>query len=293
MTEKEIRSKYKEPLTLSNVREILRISKVSATWLLQSGYLKCEIKGTKMHQYSVMIDDLVEYINKTESGELIVPFPKRKHNTDELKDEDNVNALPLNPPAKLKEWLTEKWSSLENALPRTKVIELTGFSERTLKNWASSGKIKITTGSAVVSVKDTFVAKMVFIKKDSLIDYLCSDEGFKAIKRSGKASILPTESPEKLKEYLITVCKDFDENLTHADVVKITGFSLTSTKTLVHQNKIESFIGEGNIKEKEVTVSNMTFIDKQSLIDYLCGEGYYTKQKPQAFKDLLKKFLNK
>jgi hypothetical protein len=168
MTAEEIRSKYKEPLTLTNVREILKISKLKATWLLQSGYLKCEIKGTKMHQYSVMIDDLVEYINKTESGELIVPFPKRKHNTDELK-EDSVNNFPINPPSNFKSWLTEKWSSLENALPRTTVIELTGFSERTLKNWASSGKIKITTGSAVVSVKDTFVAKMVFIKKDSLI----------------------------------------------------------------------------------------------------------------------------
>ena len=101
MTEKEIRSKYKEPLTLSNVREILRISKVSATWLLQSGYLKCEIKGTKMHQYSVAIDDLVEYINKTESGELIVPFPKRKQGSDEIKDDGISDAFPINPPAEL------------------------------------------------------------------------------------------------------------------------------------------------------------------------------------------------
>ena len=116
MTEKEIRSKYKEPLTLTNVREILRISKISATWRLQSGYLKCEIKGTKMHQYSVMIEDLVEYINKTESGELIVPFPKRKHNTDELKGEDSANTLPINPPSKLKEWLIDEWSDLGNVI---------------------------------------------------------------------------------------------------------------------------------------------------------------------------------
>ena len=146
MTTEEIRSKYKEPLTLTSVREILKISKLKATWLLQSGYLKCEIKGTKMHQYFVMIDDLVEYINKTESGQLIVPFPKRKHNTDEIITEDSVNAFPLNPPAKLKEWLTEEWSGLENSLPRTTVSEITGFNCRTLKNWEAEGKI-----NAVVS----------------------------------------------------------------------------------------------------------------------------------------------
>jgi UDP-N-acetylglucosamine 1-carboxyvinyltransferase len=59
------------------------------------------------------------------------------------------------------------------------------------------------------------------------------------------------------------------------------------------KNEALQIISAVLMTEEEVTVSNMTFIDKQSLIDYLCGEGYYTKQKPQAFKDLLKNLLNK
>lgn len=291
MNAEEIRSRYKEPLNLTSVREILKISKLKATWLLQSGYLKCTVTGEKMHQYSVMIDDLVEYINKTESGELIVPFPKRKQGSDEIKDDGTTDAFPINPPAELKSWLTSEWSSLDDLLPRTAVVELTGFSERTLKNWGASGKIKTTTGTGTVKVNNASVTKMTFVKKFSLIEYLCSDEGFKAAKRSGKSSILPS-SIDDLKKYLENACGDYDENLTHADIVKITGFSLTSVKELVYQNKVEHFFGQGAIKEKELLVS-MTLVDKSSLINYLCGEGYYLRQKPQEFKDILNKFLKK
>lgn len=292
MNAEEIRSKYNDPLNLTSVREILKISKLKATWLLQSGYLKCRVTGEKMHQYSVAIDDLVEYINKTESGELIVPFPKRKQGSDEIKDDGTSYAFPINPPAELNSWLTDEWSSLDELLPRTAVIELTGFSERTLKNWGASGKIKTTTGYNTVKVENASVTKMTFIKKNSLIEYLCSDEGFKAANRSGKSSILPTKSVDDLKKYLIDASESYGENLTHSDIVKITGFSLTSVKELVYQNKVEHFFDQGAIKEKELLVL-MTLVDKRSLIDYLCGEGYYLRQKPQAFKDLINKFLKK
>lgn len=290
MTIEEIRKNYPDPLNSTQVREILKISKSSVVWLLNSGYLKCSISDGRQ-KYSVAVSDLVDYINRVESGELVVLFPKRKHGTDiTIEPSDNDIALPKNPPAGLQAWLIEEWRNLDELLPYSTVTELTGFTERTLRSWCASLKVVSCTGKDAITLKNVDVKKMVYIDKKSLIDYLCG-AGFKYLKGS-KSTILPTESADALREHLNIEWRGLNDGLTHSEVSKITGYSLTNVKSLVTDGKVESFVAAGEIKEKTVTCQR-TFINKMSLISYLCGEGYHKRQKPQKLLELLKKFLEK
>ena len=108
-----------------------------------------------------------------------------------------------------------------------------------------------------------------------------------------ESNAVPPENTENLKEYFSNLWKDLDESLTYNQVVEITGISLSSVKRLTLSNKIESFKATCMSKEKDVVFSNITLIEKDSLIDFLCTDGYYVNQKPQKFIDILKKFFGK
>ena len=46
-------------------------------------------------------------------------------------------------------------------------------------------------------------------------------------------------------------------------------------------------------KATEKTISKVAFINKESLINYICGDGYLNNQKFQKHNVLLKKFFVK
>lgn len=297
MTAEEIRNNYSDPLSQTNVREILKISDFKASWLLKSGYLKCESREIKSKngvniRYYVLIDDLIDYINKVESGELVVPFPKRDHNTDKTTDVPTEEVFPKNPPAELKAYLANEWRNLDSQLTRSQVTEILGFNDSTLQRWGRDKKIKESIGSCTVKSSSITTVEKVFIKKSSLIEYLCSDKGIKQLIKA-ESNIVPPENTDNLKEYFSNLWKDLDESLTYNQVVEITGISLPSVKRLTLGNKIESFKAPCEVKAKDVVFSNVTLIDKDSLIDFLCTDGYYINQKPQQFIDILKKFFKK
>lgn len=300
MTSEEIRKNFKEPLSLENIRVILKTSKRIVAWLLQNGYIKCEIKEFQTKQgivprYFVKIEDLIDYINKVESGELVVALPKGNFLASEANNKIGDYSFPKNPPAGLKEWLSNEWSDFEEELSRTKVSELLGYNNRTLSDWAALGKISQQMKEGVAEVKEAEIKNMGYIVKKSLINYLCDEEsGYKALQKNKANQILPKDLPaSKLKEYLNTKWKDLDENLTYATVIEITGYSDSNITRLAISNKVEAFYAHGVKKASTHSIAKMAFINKESLINYLCGDGYKIMQKSEKHIELLKKFFNK
>lgn len=164
ITAAELRKQYTNPLSSEDIRVILKISKRKASWLLQNGYIKCYDSGKQTRRYSVMIDDLIEYIEKVESGELIVNIPAREFNNKEAQTHRDSTAFPKNLPADFKEWLIKEWKNLDDALSRKQVMDITGYSEKTLTRWLREGKL--------VSIP---VQNRVVIPKSYLIDFMCGE----------------------------------------------------------------------------------------------------------------------
>ena len=111
-----------------------------------------------------MIDDLIEYIEKVESGELIVNIPAGEFNNKEAQTHRDSTAFPANLPSDFKEWLQKEWKNLDDALTRKQVMDITGYSEKTLTRWLREGKL--------VSIP---VQNRVFIPKSHLIEFMCGE----------------------------------------------------------------------------------------------------------------------
>ena len=300
MTPDEIRNNFTDPLSLENIRVILKTSKRRVAWLLQNGYIKCtmktrETKQGTMNFYSVLIEDLIDYINKVESGELVVAMPSGNFVASEANERISKYAFPKNPPEGLKNYFIKLLSDYENEIPRSNVAEFLGYDDGTISEWASTGKISQHVGNKAIIVENIKTKNMGYITKKSLINYLCDEEsGYKALKRNKGNDIFPMDlTSDKLAKYLMDKWKNLEENLPYSVVVEITGYSESNVTRLVSQKKVDGFYAPGVKKAAQKTLSNIIFIDKESLINYLCGEGYSSKQKSKKHNELLKKFFDK
>lgn len=300
LTPDEIRNNFTDPLSLENIRIILKTSKRVVAWLLQNGHIKCTIKTRKTKQgdmpiYSVLIEDVIDYIRKVESGELVIAMPTGNFSASEAKEKINEFAFPKNPPEGLKAYFADLLKDYENEIPRSKIAEFLGYNDETISSWCSSGKISHHIGSGTVVVKDTKIKNMGYITKKSLIKYLCDEEsGYKALQKNKKNEVLPKNlSSKELLKYLNDKWKNLDENLPYELVTEITGYSDSNVTRLVSDKKVDGFYAPGVKKSTQKTLSNISFVNKESLIDYLCTQGYSSKQKSQKHNELLKKFFDK
>ena len=178
MTYDEIKTNYSDPLTLENVRVILKISKRKAAWLLQNQYIKCIDTGKNTRRYTIKIDDLIEYMQNVESGELIVPTVSGMFNAHDAKSHLDSTVFPKNLPDDFEKWLEKKWENQSGALTIKDITELTGYSQRSIVRWLAEGRI------SRVIIPDGFV-----IPKKYVINYLSGD-GYKITQKSYKHIIL-------------------------------------------------------------------------------------------------------
>ena len=102
-------------LSLEDVRSILHISKRKAAWMLQNGFIKCEIRHNKTKKYKVQIENLFIYLDKVERGDSSVQIPigifnAKKPSGKEKKERFRSNPMRLKKPTKaFREWLTDKF----------------------------------------------------------------------------------------------------------------------------------------------------------------------------------------
>ena len=119
----EVRRNYPDMLSLEDVRSILHISKRKAAWMLQNGFIKCEIRHNKTKQYKVRIENLFIYLDKVERGDSSVQIPigifnAKKPSGKEKKERFRSNPMRLKKPTKaFREWLTDKLGERERNTP--------------------------------------------------------------------------------------------------------------------------------------------------------------------------------
>ena len=174
MTVEEIKKNYTDPLSSEDVRIILKISKRKASWLLQNGYIKCFDSGKKTRRFTVMVNDLIDYIERVESGKLIIPSAGGLFTAKETATHLDVVAFPKNLPNDFRKWLEKEWRKEKDALIQVDIVKLTGYAEKTIRRWVARGDL------TCIQVPGGYV-----IPKSSLIDYYCG-KGYQTLEKSEK-----------------------------------------------------------------------------------------------------------
>ena len=98
---------FPEVISGEQLRKILHISKRKCALLLQSGAIPCTDSYQKTRRYAVKLDDVIEYIIRTENA------AKR--------------VQPQRPPECFREQLNDVWFDVPDVLTITEVSAITGY----------------------------------------------------------------------------------------------------------------------------------------------------------------------
>ena len=164
-------------LSLEQLRQKLHISKRKAAWMLQNGVIPCRIVDTPTHlRYYVKEEDLRAYMKQsiTESKKEFTrgQFSSRNKEspeTDEASgDEISVYSyLSKKDRNKFERMLEKRLAIYPDAMTVKRVIDIIGYSEKTIRWHINKGRI-------FTILQD----RKYLVSKFSLIKFLASDKGF-------------------------------------------------------------------------------------------------------------------
>ena len=68
-----LRTKYKDPISLDQLRVICKIAKRSARYLVENGIIPAVDTGRKTWRYQIAIDDVIEYLRRRDREGSMIP----------------------------------------------------------------------------------------------------------------------------------------------------------------------------------------------------------------------------
>ena len=176
-----------EIISLEQLYKMLHISKRKAAWMLQNGIIPCEIRNTPTHKYSIRKEDVLAYMAKSERekrNEIPVGiFNAKKANNPRRTEspdsdcggyfDDTHYKLRGKERARFKEMLENLLSAVPDTLTVDEVVEVTGYSRKTILRYAQRKYIY------AVNIMGKY-----HISKQSIINYLATDKAFRNTQKS-------------------------------------------------------------------------------------------------------------
>ena len=149
---------YGEFISMDNVRIELHMSKRRLAYLLQNGYIPCEIRDSVTWRYKIRTKDVVAYIKSGISPDIPPGVFKRKPQAE-------VERIKFNK-KKLKELFKERMSEYPDALTYDDITKITDRARSCVWKWVSEGKLKVVKLNSNVSI----------VPKQWLLEFMLTDD---------------------------------------------------------------------------------------------------------------------
>ena len=149
-----LHDEFPEVISGEQLRKILHIGKRKCAWLLQSGAIPCNDSCQSTRRYSVKLDDVIEYIIRTENA--------------------SERVQPQRPPECFREQLNDVWFDVPDVLTITEVSAITGYTPNAVDRWI----VKCSLRSVIVQTG-------LITCREWLIDFYCGD-GYNIVKKVDK-----------------------------------------------------------------------------------------------------------
>ncbi len=146
-----LHDEFPETISGEQLRKILHISKRKCAWLLHSGAIPCTDSYQKTRRYAVKLDDVIEYIIRSENAA--------------------EKVQPQRPPECFREQLNDMWSDVPDVLTITEVSAITGYTPNAVNRWIVKG-----------SLSSVIVQTGLITCREWLIDFYCGD-GYNIVKK--------------------------------------------------------------------------------------------------------------
>ncbi len=148
---------YGEFIRMDNVRIELHMSKRRVAYLLQNGYIPCEIRSSATWRYKIRTKDVVAYIKSGISPDIPPDVLRKKPKLEVMKvrfDKKVLEAL-----------FAELLDKYPDAMTYDDVAKITGRNRKYVHKWALAGKLKCVKLNERVNI----------VPKQWLLEFMLSD----------------------------------------------------------------------------------------------------------------------
>ena len=142
-------SNLPQVLSGEQVRCALHISKRKCAWLLNNGYIKCQNSGKKTRKYTVLKEDLIEFIEDSQRCPEKYVLPCGEFSSGSKKVPTGVaSQIDLSSPLSdidvdaFHDWLATELCCLPDALSVQEVADTTGYNKHSVERWIRDGHLK-------------------------------------------------------------------------------------------------------------------------------------------------------
>lgn len=169
MDYEKLREEYPETITMEQFYQIAHISKRKARWLLENKVIPCEDSGKQTRRFKIKLNDVIEYLQKAQSGTLDVSIPSGIF----------ASGVASKPPREylatdeLKGQFLAAWYDAPDMLSLKQASEISGYGVTSILRWVNREQ-----------VKGVLYYERYLISKESLAAFLSSKEGQDIVQKS-------------------------------------------------------------------------------------------------------------
>ena len=181
MDYEKLREEHTETVTMEQFYQIAHISKRKARWLLENKVIPCEDSGKQTRRFKIKLDDVIDYLQKVQSGTLDVSIPSGIF----------ASGAASKPPREyldtdeLKRQFLADWYDAPDMLSLKQASEISGYGVTSILRWVNREQ-----------VKGVLYYERYLISKESLAAFLSSKEGQGIVQKS-------TFHRDLIEEYMV------------------------------------------------------------------------------------------
>jgi hypothetical protein len=149
--------------------QIAHISKRKARWLLENKVIPCEDSGKQTRRFKIKLNDVIEYLQKAQSGTLDVSIPSGIF-ASEAGSKPPREYLATD---ELKGQFLADWYDAPDMLSLKQASEISGYGVTSILRWVNREQ-----------VKGVLYYERYLISKESLAAFLSSKEGQDIVQKS-------------------------------------------------------------------------------------------------------------
>ena len=176
-----LKEQYPEFINGDSLHKICRISKRSASYLVEHGIIPVENTGKKTWRYKIALQDVINYlVQRDKVGSMIprgaatTPIKYRPHSRQSFR-----SLVPPGQEHELVEYFTFLYSDFPDVLRIVDLIEMTGLSDKTVAKYLHDGDMKSITNQPYYLVPKSYVIE--FVTSQKYIHCQSNSEMFKKI----------------------------------------------------------------------------------------------------------------
>lgn len=173
-----LKEQYPEYVSLDQFYRICRIAKRSALYLIQNEIIPVIDTGKKTWRYKIAIDDVITYLRRREQWGSMIPRGAVSSRSNHPKTPRRTFATMVAPGEenKIAEYFEFIYSDFPDLLTTPDIVEMTGFSSRTILQLLKAGEIKaLRVGSKYMIPK---VYLLDFVQTPRYIEAKSNSESF-------------------------------------------------------------------------------------------------------------------